>query len=210
MNISKTKEFLKDTFDNSEYLNTNKREQDYRFHHSLRVAKWGQRIAEAENLNVEALTIACILHDIAYSEEMTSREMHMDHGRRSAELSVDFINTLDIEESLKKDILYGIGSHVDNKTNCGWNPSVLSDSVSDADNLDRFDTYRIYESLEFDKFSLLSNDEKIEYVNKRLANISKLENHALATKTATNYFLKMLAKMKSFFESLLVQLHNSL
>ena len=82
--IAKTEDFLKDTFATSTYLQNYPMDRDYRLEHSYRVANSAKAIAEAEGFDVTCAVIAGLLHDIAYCEEMVTREDRMNHGRRTA------------------------------------------------------------------------------------------------------------------------------
>ncbi len=75
--IQKTEAFLKDTFHTSPYLQQHPDELAYRLEHSYRVANIGKQIAEAEGFDVTDMVIACLLHDISYCQEMTTRELLM-------------------------------------------------------------------------------------------------------------------------------------
>ncbi len=81
--IAKTEAFLKDTFAASTYLQSNSADRDYRLEHSYRVANIAKAIAEAEGFDVTYAVIAGLLHDIAYCEEMVTREDRMNQDRTS-------------------------------------------------------------------------------------------------------------------------------
>ncbi len=203
--IEKTKTYLMQIFNDSEYLKDRPYEKAYRLDHTLRVGHWGKYIAENEGLDVEALVVGCLLHDASYIEEMPTDEIRYNHGRRSAEIVRPFVETLGFDFDTTNDILYGIAIHVDNESNFDWHRSVLAESISDADNIDRFDVYRIYESLEYEKFSQITNDEKIAYCEKRIARAQKNLEINFATDTATKAFHEELHTMKTFFERMLAQ-----
>ena len=63
-----------------------------------------------------------------------------------------------------QEICYGIAIHVDDKADFEGERTPLALSVSDADNLDRFDAYRIYQGLEFKVYSKIPLHEKRETV----------------------------------------------
>ena len=88
--ILKTEAFLRETFHNSAYLQSHTSDRDYRMEHSYRVANIAKIIAEKEGFNSAFAVIAGLLHDIAYCEEMPTREDQMNHGRRSAEIARPF------------------------------------------------------------------------------------------------------------------------
>lgn len=208
--IVRTKKYLTELFNESQYLQDNPHERDYRYDHTLRVSYWGKYIAEKEGLDVEALVVGCLLHDISYIEEMPTREIQLNHGRRSAEIARPFLEILGFDETTKNDILFGIAIHVDDKSDFYWKRSILAESISDADNLDRFDVYRIYESLEYDAFSKMKNEEKIEYCQKRIDRVKMNFKIDFATVTATKLFHERLQNMKNFFELMLEQCQRTI
>ena len=113
--IKKTEAFLKETFAASTYLQNNPTERDYRLEHSYRVANITKAIAEAEGFNVTYAVIAGLLHDVAYCEEMETREDRMNHGRRSATIARPFLESLGLSADAVNEICYGIAIHVDDE-----------------------------------------------------------------------------------------------
>lgn len=210
MNLENAKKLLFDSFENSSYMQENRSRKEYRYYHSLRVASIGRQIAESEGLNVEALTIACLLHDISYVQNLQSQKDRINHGRKSAELVEDFIFSLDYDENTKMDILHGIASHVDDHSDYDWSDSVFSKSVSDADNIDRFGPYRIYETLQFAQFSSMDHDEKLQYCKNQLNKMERLLNVELATKTATKMFRVQLHRIINTYTDLYEQLNEGI
>lgn len=206
--VEKTKLFLKESFESSEYMQENPHKLDYRFNHSLRTAYYGKIIAENEGLDIEGLIIGCLLHDLSYMEEIDTFEKHIDHGRRSAELAKTFVANLDLCDDIKKDLLYGIAIHVDKKADFKWRDSILARSISDCDNIDRYDIYRLYESLEWDEFSLLTYDKQTAYIKSRLDKIEELLKKELSSKTATKLFKEKLLLNKEIFLLLKKQLER--
>lgn len=204
-----TRKYLFDSYENSEFLKNNKKEKMYRYEHTLRVTKWGEKIAQAENLDQEALVVGCLLHDISYIEEMDTAEKRMNHGRRSVEIVKSFVENLGFEEEIAKDILYGIAIHVDGNSNFTWRESVLADSISDADNLDRFDVYRIYETMEYSQYSNMGLKEKEEFCKERIKRIHGNLEVAFSTPFATKIFHDELEFMLEFYTKLYQQCLNS-
>jgi uncharacterized protein len=211
-NIQRTEQYLKQKFNQSEYLKINTKEYLYRLDHTMRVRYWGQYIAQRSDLNEEALVVGCLLHDISYVEEMKNGSAHVNHGRRSAEICEQFVKSLDFSTDVKNDILYGIQIHVDGKPNknMNWHNSTFAESISDADNLDRYDVYRIYDSLQYDKFSDKLNSDKIKYYQDQILRIRKNKSASLATTTATNEFHKELNFSEKFYERMLEQMQRTL
>lgn len=107
------------------------------------------------------------------------------------------------------DICYGIAIHVDDKADFEGERTPFAESIGDADNIDRFDVYRIYETLEKGKFSELSYEEKTEKVVTTLEKLHKYEEMKLGTKTAEEIWKQRIAYYISFYEKLEKQLKNS-
>ena len=161
--IRQTEIFLQETFHASPYLQEHPAEKDYRLEHSYRVANLAKDIALQEQQNVTDAVLAALLHDIAYCEQMHTQEDRMNHGRRSAAIARPFLEQLGLPHSRIQNICFSIAIHVDDQADFDWPRTSFSEIVGDADNLDRFDVYRIYETLEYRKFSQLSLAEKLQH-----------------------------------------------
>ena len=207
--IKKTEAFLKDTFAASSYLQANPTERDYRLEHSYRVANIAKAIAEAEGFDVTNAVIAGLLHDIAYCEEMETREDRMNHGRRSAAIARPFLETLGLSADAVNEICYGIAIHVDDEADFEWERTPFCETVGDADNIDRFDVYRIYETLEYLKFSKMNLDDKREKVESTIEKLNRFKEMKLGTTTAKNLWIQRLDYYIGFYEKLKAQLDNS-
>lgn len=207
--IAKTEAFLKETFAASSYLQANPADRDYRLEHSYRVANIAKTIAEAEGFDVTAAVIAGLLHDIAYCEEMETREERINHGRRGAELARPFLETLGLCTDTVNDICFGIAIHVDDTASFEWERTPFSETVGDADNIDRFDAYRIYETLEYLKFSEMSLVDKQKKVASTIDRLTKYKEMKLGTATAKNFWIQRLDYYIGFYEKLKAQLDSS-
>ena len=207
--IAKTEAFLKDTFAASTYLQANPTERDYRLEHSYRVANIAKAIAEAEGFDVTYAVIAGLLHDIAYCEEMITREDRMNHGRLSASIARPFLVNLGLGADTVNEICYGIAIHVDDKADFAWERTPFCETVGDADNIDRFDAYRIYETLQYIRFSQMHLDEKMEKVNTTIEKMTRYKELKLGTATAQRIWLQRLDFYLSFYEKLKTQLDTS-
>ena len=207
--IRKTEVFLKETFEASDYLQAYPFWKNYRLEHSYRVANIAKYIAEKEGFNVTHAVIAGLLHDIAYCEEIVSDEERMNHGRRGAEIARPFLVELGLSPDAVNDICYGIAIHVDGTSSFEWERSPFRETVRDADNIDRFDVYRIYDSLRWQKFNELFLAEKIEKVSTTLEKLNRLKNMNLGTATAKKIWLQRLDFYIEFYEKLKVQFDNS-
>ena len=207
--INKAEKFLSETFAKSEYLQKNPTERNYRLEHSYRVANIAKVIAEAEGFNVNYAVIAGLLHDIAYCEEMVTREDRMNHGRRSAAIARPFLESLGLPTDAVNEICYGIAIHVDDCADFEWERTPFCETVGDADNIDRFDAYRIYETLEYLKFSEMSFTEKKEKVDSTIEKLNRYKEMKLGTTTAKELWLDRLDYYIGFYEKLKSQLENS-
>lgn len=207
--IAKTETFLKDTFAASAYLQAHPAERAYRLEHSYRVANIEKTIAEAEGFDVTCAVMAGLLHDIAYCEEMTSREERLNHGRRSAAIARPFLEGLGLPDDAINEICYGIAIHVDDEADFEWKRSAFCETVSDADNIDRFDAYRIYETLEHLGFSRLSLTDKREKVTSTMKRLEQLKGLKLGTATANTLWQQRLDYYLGFYGKLQAQLESS-
>ena len=207
--IKKTEAFLKETFAASTYLQNNLTERDYRLEHSYRVANIAKAIAEAEGFNVTYAVIAGLLHDVAYCEEMVTREDRMNHGRRSAAIARPFLESLGLSVDAVNEICYGIAIHVDDEADFHWERTPFCETVGDADNIDRFDAYRIYETLEYLSFSKMNLDDKREKIGSTIGKLNRFKEMKLGTVTAKNLWIQRLDYYIGFYEKLKAQLDNS-
>ena len=207
--ITKTEAFLKDTFAASTYLQSHPADRAYRLEHSYRVANIAKAIAEAEGFDVTYAVIAGLLHDISYCEEMVTREDRLNHGRRSAAIARPFLESLGLSADAVNDICYGIAIHVDDEADFEWERTPFCETVGDADNIDRFDAYRIYETLEYLKFSEMSLEEKREKVTSTIEKLTNFKEMKLGTVTAKDLWIQRLDYYIGFYEKLKAQLENS-
>ena len=99
---------------------------------------------------------------------MKDRADWVNHGRRSAQIARIFLEKLDLTAEQINDICFGIAIHVDDQADFEWTRSAFCETVGDADNIDRFDAYRIYETLQNQNFSAMKLPEKGEIVHQML------------------------------------------
>lgn len=207
--IKQTEAFLKKTFEDSAYFKEHEAEKNYRIEHSYRVANIAGEIARKEGLDEEGLVIAGLLHDIAYCERFENENDWMNHGRKSAQIARPFLEKLGIEEERVTEICYGIAIHVDDKADFPGRKTPFTRSVGDADNIDRFDAYRIYEGLQYEKFSERSMEEKKAYLAARLKNAQDFREIEFGTETAKKLWISRLDFQKEYYSKLAAQLENS-
>ena len=203
--IARTEAFLKQKFDAALYLNAHPDAKAYRLAHTFRVANIGREIARKEGFDETELVLACLLHDVSYCEEFGENGWK-DHGRRSAKIARPFLKELGLPEDRIGEICYGIAIHVDDEADFAGERTPFALSVGDADNLDRFDVYRIHETLSLDGFLEMRLEEKRAYTEKRLAGLRKLADLQMGTGTATELWRSRIAFSVSFYEKLARQL----
>ena len=153
--------------------------------------------------------IAGLLHDISYCEEMVTREDRLNHGRRSAAIARPFLESLGLSADAVNDICYGIAIHVDDESVFEWERSPFCETVGDADNIDRFDVYRIYESLQWMQFSEMPLEQKKSQVDSIIEKLTKYKDMKLGTTTAKELWIQRLDYQLDFYARLKAQLENS-
>jgi putative nucleotidyltransferase with HDIG domain len=208
INIARTVEFPKDQFDRSAYLTAHPGDKKYRLEHTMRVANIGRQIAQGENLDEEALVIGCLLHDLSYAETFQDNDW-LNHGRQAARMARPFLESLDLTREQVEEICYGIAIHVDDQADFPGERSPLALSIGDADNIDRFDVYRIHEQLSHASFLTLPYDEQLERVDQYLLKLGKYQELEFATKTATKLWRDRVDFQIQFFTRLKDQLEAS-
>ena len=204
--IAKTEAFLKETYRSSPRMQAHPAQEIYRLEHSYRVANIAKAIAEAEGFPATYAVMAGLLHDLAYCEEMPSPEDWKNHGRRGAVLARPFLESLELPAQVVNDICYSIAIHVDDKADFEWERSHFTEIAGDADNIDRFDAYRVYETLEYIGYSRFSTEEKRAYTEMAIERLTKYLQMELATPAATELWQWKINHYMDFFRRLLGQL----
>ena len=206
--IRKTEAFLQQKLDEGKYLAAHPDDKAYRLEHSYRVANIGRRIAQREGFDETEMVLACLLHDVSYCEEFGENGW-LEHGRRAAQIARPFLTELGLAEERIDEICYGIAIHVDDEADFPGERTPFALSVGDADNIDRFDVYRIHETLCGDGFLNMCLSEKAAYVQKRLSRLRELKSLPMATETAGELWNERLSFYIAFFEKLADQLKCS-
>lgn len=173
---------------------------EYRWLHTLRVTNIGKQLAEAESANTEQVVVACLLHDMAHFDDP---ENYRDHGRLAARLARPLLEELGYSEETVNAICYAIAVHVDDKADFDHPHTVEAAIVSDADNIDRFDAYRVllYCQPEISDFKALA-----EKLTARLEVLREYRgNRLMGTDTGHELFNKKLDQQIAFYEAILAQ-----
>lgn len=182
---------------------------DYRIEHSFRVANIGAAIARAEGLDVERTAVACLLHDVGYSVEFRTPEEYRNHGRIGARIARPFLLELGYAPDDAEEMCYGIAIHVDDVSDFEGERTPLVLTVGDADNVDRFDAFRIYDALHDCDYRNLPPAEQRLWVEKRISRLNQLREMPCGTPTGQRLWQEKTDYQLGFFQKLLAQIRNS-
>lgn len=168
----------------------------YRWEHTLRVANYGKQIAEAEGAKVELVVAACLLHDISHFDTGD----YKDHGRLSAQIARPYLEWLEYSKAEVNNICYSIAVHVDGTADFEHPPTLESQIVSDADNIDRFGAFRILQACAPD---MANFQEMVNVLRERVVKLEKFkEQDALETATGRELFRQQLYRQILFYQAL--------
>ena len=206
--IRKTEEFLRAKLAESPYFIKKPESGAYRLEHSIRVAQIAGAIAKAEGMDEESMIIAGLLHDVSYCLEIDENGWK-NHGRDAARIARPFLEELGFGDETVNEICFGIAIHVDDEADFEGERTAFALTVGDADNIDRFDAYRLYETLENAGYSKLSAAEKQAHVNKTLERLEKYLELPFATESASALWRERLNFYRDFYIRLREQLAMS-
>lgn len=208
--IEKTERFLREKLAESPYFTKHPEAGAYRLEHSFRVARIAGEIAKAEGMDEEAMIIAGLLHDVSYCREFDGEHGWEDHGREAARIARPFLESLGFPAETVGEICYGIAIHVDDKADFEGERTPFALTVGDADNIDRFDAYRLYETLEHVGYSKLSAPEKRAHVEKILGKTERFLAMPFGTPAASSLWRQRITYYRGFYEKLLAQLDDGM
>ena len=201
--VSATHSFVKD------FLNPQPDRYDltYRYEHSLRVALWGKRIAEAEGWESEPLVMACLLHDMGYPfcETMEEWNLHPTYGAEVARL---FLEKIGYDEELTERICQAIRIH-DKWNDVPEDATPFELSVRDADDLDRFDIMRVCMIGRSD-IGERSARELIEVCENRQRTLTDWQDRICGTDAAKAFWEEKLQMRRQFYEALQAEMQGTL
>ena len=205
-----TAKFLKDELSKMiELFPEEKRAIEYRYEHSLRVASIALDIAKKEGLDEDRCYIGALLHDLGYSVPYDNPKEYVNHGRIGAKLARPFLESLGYSEDEVNEICYGIAIHVDDKADFEGKRTALAVTIGDADNIDRFDAFRIYDKLTWVDYKNLSLEKQREHVDTVLSSLNKYLDYECATRTATLMWKEKISFQLEFYNRLKKQIENS-
>ena len=205
-----TAKFLKDELSKMiELFPEEKRAIEYRYEHSLRVASIALDIAKKEGLDEDHCYIGALLHDLGYSVPYDNPNEYVNHGRIGAKLARPFLESLGYSEEEVNEICYGIAIHVDDKADFEGKRTALAVTIGDADNIDRYDAFRIYDRLTWVDYKNLSLEKQKEHVDTVLSSLNKYLDYECATRTATLMWKERISFQLEFYNRLKKQIENS-
>lgn len=207
--IRAAESFLQAKLRGGRHMQEHPEELAYRLAHSYRVANLGRQIAAREGFDETEMTVACLLHDVAYCEDWDAETGWNEHGRRGAAIARPFLADLGFAPERVQDMCYGIAVHVDDRADFDGVRTPFAGTISDADNIDRFDAYRIYEGLQSSGFRALTLEEKTERAERTLARLRELRGTETATETARLLWRERIDFFLAFYERLCTQLARS-
>ena len=205
-----TAKFLKDELSKMiELFPEEKRAIEYRYEHSLRVASIALDIAKKEGLDEDRCYIGALLHDLGYSVPYDNPKEYVNHGRIGAKLARPFLESLGYSNEEVNEICYGIAIHVDDKADFEGKRTALAVTIGDADNIDRYDAFRIYDRLTWVDYKNLSLEKQKEHVDSVLSSLNKYLDYECATRTATLMWKERISFQLEFYNRLKKQIENS-
>jgi len=208
--VRKTLCFVEEYFENGSWFRENPKDKTYRLDHSVRVSNLCREIALQEGFDPEAAAIAGLLHDIAYGMDTPEGYDWKNHGRDGARIARPFLESLGFFGETVNDICYAIAIHVDDKADFDGRRIPFTETVGDADNIDRFDAYRIYESVRYQaRLEERTHSEALEWLRERLRYLEKLGGIDFATPTATGLWKDKVEFQRQYFSRLLAQMERS-
>jgi uncharacterized protein len=181
----------------------------YRYTHSLRVADIGCRIAREEGLDAQMLALACLLHDIGYVD-CKKRTDFSDHGLLSARIAEEFLREQGYDGKKAESICYGIRIHTQPEEEQLRPATALEASVSDADNIDRFDAWRFSRILYWDGLEKMKIRQMKQLGITRRSRTAELRGMSFGTETGRRLWQKNLDLWEAFYGRLEQQMETTL
>ncbi len=203
--IETTKQYVKGRF----LSELSREDGHYRYTHTLRVAEIGRQIARAEGLDEEMLVLGCLLHDIGYVACKAKRD-YADHGLKSAEIAAEFLAQQGYDVARAESICYGIRIHTQEEELRSRPATAMEESISDADNIDRFDAFRFAKALRWDGLDKLSAGKIRELATIRINRMAQLRTLSFATDTARKLWEDKLTLWTTFYSRLEKQMETTL
>lgn len=181
----------------------------YRYTHTLRVAALGRALARAEGLDEEMLVLGCLLHDIGYVACQTQAD-YDDHGLLSAQIAADYLASQGYDPEKADSVCYGVRIHTLEEEKFSRPATALELSVGDADNIDRFDAWRLYEGMRWLQPEQLTCAQLQEQAQRRTQGHERLRTLTFATPTAQRLWNQRLDLCVAYYNRLEAQMADTL
>ena len=115
-----------------------------------------------------------------------------------------------MDKETLNDICFAIAIHVDDKADFEGCRCPFTETVGDADNIDRFDAYRIYETVRYQmKPEEHTLSENLNWLRQRLDRLEQLRKQKFATPAATELWRDKITYQTGYFSRLLNQMEAS-
>ena len=169
-----------------------------RFQHTLRVCKWIERLVEGEEgLDLEALRIAVIFHDVGYE-----REDKHSHAERGALIFEEFAKAKGLPEPLTEKVKFLIAKHSKKTPYEDTYPIELA-YLRDADLLDEEGAMGIvWDCLAAGYLKAESYEDALRHIKKYSASEGHLDSTQMITPKAKAIWNKKLELLNTFVKAL--------
>jgi putative nucleotidyltransferase with HDIG domain len=175
---------------------------EYRWLHTLRVSNIGYKLARAEGANIELAVAGCLLHDIASLRPENPEDIY-DHGRVGAQLVRPRLPEFGYSSDETENICYSVAAHADGNAGYDYSNTLEAKIVSDADNIDRFDAYRM---LEFCQPHMGDFEKLVGAVKERLTRLEGYRSRrVMETETGHDLFNQKLDMQILIYKALIEQ-----
>lgn len=194
----------------ADYQDNIPRMAEYRIEHSFRVAHIAAEIAHAEGLDEEKAYVAGLLHDIGYSVDMKTKEEYRDHGRIGAGIARPFLKELGCYTDAEiEEMCFAIAIHVDEKADFPGEKNAFTLSIGEADNIDRFDAFRLYEGLQNADYMNLPLEEQRAFVDRHIEGLTRFLDEPFGTQTSASMWKEKINYQIEFYRRLKNQIEKS-
>ena len=114
-----------------------------------------------------------------------------------------------LEPERVQEICYGIAIHVDGRADFPGEVTAFALSIGDADDVDHFDAYRIYDTMEYVGFRNLKIEDKRRWFKEKLEWINWRIGEKSGTETARKMIEERLLYQRQYYEKVLEQMRHS-
>ena len=179
----------------------------YRYEHCIRAAENARVIALAEDLPVEQLVMACLLHDIGYRESESLGGFKV-HQFVSADIAKAYLDNIDYCKEYREEMVTAIARH--NLTDeLPEDMTVFQMTVRDSDDIDRFDIIRTSMVLA-ECVNEKTNCEILEACDKAIKKAEWLKSLKRGTETARKMFDKVCDKRIGLLNEIICQANKGI